>query len=92
MRFPNASIGDALRTSLERIAGRAYRPRWWLRNRHVQTVWGPLVRRQERLPFRLERVDTPDDDFVRTHWLDGKESAPTVLVLHGLEGSVDSHK
>lgn len=84
-----SSLTPELRQALEAVASRPYRPPWWLRNRHLQTAWGPLVRRRPELPFRLERIATPDDDVVRTHWLDGE--GPTVLVLHGLEGSVASH-
>jgi predicted alpha/beta-fold hydrolase len=71
----------------------AFRPPWWGRNGHVQTIWGPLFR-NNRLPLRRERLSTPDGDFVDLDWLDGKgldEGAPRLLVLHGLEGSSRSH-
>jgi uncharacterized protein len=67
-----------------------YRPPWWCANGHLQTVWGPLLRRRRR-PLRRERVETPDGDFVDLDWLDGPVRAPLLLVLHGLEGSVRSH-
>ena len=69
-----------------------YRPRWWVRNRHVQTIWGPLFR-NARLALRRERVETPDGDFVDLDWLDAPlaPDAPVLLVLHGLEGSSRSH-
>ncbi len=63
---------------------------WWCRNRHLQTFWGPLVRRG-RLPLRRERIETPDGDFLDLDWLDGADGAPLVLLLHGLEGTVRSH-
>ena len=65
-------------------------PPWWCRNGHLQTVWGPLVRRG-RLPLRRERLDTPDGDFVDLDWLDGPSGVPLLLVLYGLEGSARSH-
>jgi hypothetical protein len=71
----------------------AFRPPWWGRNRHIQTIWGPLFR-ADRLPLRRERLSTPDGDFVDLDWLDGNGDAtrvPTLLVLHGLEGSSRSH-
>ena len=71
----------------------AFRPPWWGRNGHVQTIWGPLFR-NDRLPLRRERLSTPDGDFVDLDWLDGDgdaTGAPTLLVLHGLEGSSRSH-
>jgi hypothetical protein len=71
----------------------AFRPPWWGRNGHVQTIWGPLFR-NDRLPLRRERLATPDGDFVDLDWLDGDgdaAGAPRLLVLHGLEGSSRSH-
>jgi predicted alpha/beta-fold hydrolase len=73
--------------------GAAFRPPWWARNGHVQTIWGPLFREQ-RLALRRERLSTPDGDFVDLDWLDGgalAADAPRLLVLHGLEGSSRSH-
>ena len=70
---------------------REFRPPWWCRNRHAQTVWGPLFRRR-RLPLRRERVPTPDGDFVDLDWIESPSLAgPVLLVLHGLEGSARSH-
>jgi len=71
-----------------------YDPPWWYRGAHLQTVWGPLLRRFRPQPYRRERVATPDGDFVDLDWLDagrGAGDAPLVLVLHGLEGSSRSH-
>lgn len=67
-----------------------YAPPWWCRNRHLQTIWGPLVRRGH-VPLSRERVATADGDFVDLDWLDGPAAAPLLLVLHGLEGSARSH-
>ena len=43
--------------------------------------------------MRRERVTTRDGDFVDLDWADGADGpgAPLLLVLHGLEGSSDSH-
>jgi len=67
-----------------------FRPRWWLANRHLQTVWGPLVRRAD-VTLRRERITTHDGDFVDLDWADGPAGTPVLLVLHGLEGSSRSH-
>lgn len=67
-----------------------FRPAWWCRGGHLQTLWGPLFR-QDRLPLRRERVPTADGDFVDLDWADGPPGAPLLLVLHGLEGSARSH-
>jgi len=67
-----------------------FAPPWWARNRHLQTVWGPLVR-PTRLALRRERLTLPDGDFVDLDWLDDRPGSPVLLVLHGLEGSARSH-
>src|ERR1700682_2824059 len=70
----------------------SYRPPWWYRGRHLQTLWGPLLRRRRRPALRRERVETPDGDFIDLDWLPGRErGAPLVTILHGLEGSARSH-
>ena len=67
-----------------------FRPAWWLRGPHAQTLWGKFARRT-RVPTRLERWVTPDDDFVEVHRLDAAAGAPRLAILHGLEGGVRSH-
>ena len=71
-----------------------YRPPWWLRGRHLQSLWGPLRRRPRRPAFERERWETPDGDFLDLDWLAATRPAahaPCVVVLHGLEGSSESH-
>jgi predicted alpha/beta-fold hydrolase len=55
-------------------------------------MWGPFFRRG-RPPLRRERVETSDGDFVDLDWLDAPAApdAPLLLILHGLEGSSQSH-
>jgi predicted alpha/beta-fold hydrolase len=68
----------------------SYAPPWWCRPRHLQTIWA--VFRRRRLPgLQRERLDTPDGDFIDLDWLPGKPDAPVLLVVHGLEGTADSH-
>jgi uncharacterized protein len=68
-----------------------YSPAWWVPGGHLQTLWGKLFRRQSAAPTILVRWDTPDGDFLELHRLVSKPSAPRVLLLHGLEGSIRSH-
>ncbi|HET6370200.1 MAG TPA: hydrolase [Nitrospiria bacterium] len=66
-----------------------FRPAWWLRNAHAQTAWRRLFGDGRLLPYRRERVETPDGDFVDLDWLRSDEEAerrPLALILHGLEG------
>jgi uncharacterized protein len=68
-----------------------YSPAWWVPGGHLQTLWGKLFRRQPVAPTILERWDTPDGDFLELHRVVSKPTAPRVLLLHGLEGSIRSH-
>ncbi len=62
----------------------------WLRNPHVQTMWAPLFRRRAHVRRRAERIETPDGDFLDLYIVDGQPGKPAALLLHGLEGSVES--
>ncbi len=72
------------------LAKHPFQPPWWLRNAHIQTVYARYGRRVERSPLRVERWDTPDDDFIDVHFLDGDPGMPTAVLLHGLEGCIES--
>lgn len=58
-----------------------------MRNRHLQTVWSALFRRNPKVATSWEVVETPDGDFLDLEWLPRREGAPGVIVVHGLEGS-----
>ena len=65
-----------------------FRPPFWARNRHIQTLAGKFLRPSPALPIRRERWETPDGDSLLLDFVDdGLADAPIVLVLHGLEGS-----
>jgi predicted alpha/beta-fold hydrolase len=68
---------------------------WWLPGGHLQTIWAAKLARRCDAPVRWqrERWDTPDDDFVDVDWLVGSapHGAPLLVLLHGLEGSTQSH-
>jgi uncharacterized protein len=49
-----------------------------------------FARRQLRVARRRERLELPDGDFLDLDWTVGRDG-PIVLVLHGLEGSSESH-
>lgn len=91
---------DIAETRLSAAAGSApaFRPPWWLRSAHAQTIGGKLFRPDPGVVLRRERVELPDGDFLDLDFADlpaaappgtdtGASRAPTVLVLHGLEGS-----
>lgn len=60
-------------------------------NPHLQTIWGKLFPRGLFEPTRVERLDTPDGDFLDIHHLDARPGAPLLVLLHGLEGTIRSH-
>lgn len=60
----------------------------WVRNPHYQTLLGTLMDRSQRIPLQRERVPLADGDFIDLDWLLAPQGlGPTVLILHGLEGS-----
>ena len=78
--------------SRERGAGEyRYRPAWWLPGAHAQTIWGRFARKRPVLPLQREILRAPDGDDIETHSLIAAPTAPHVLLLHGLEGTVRSH-
>lgn len=68
-----------------------FRAPWWLRDPHAQTLWGKFLRGGPVRQTRRERWELPDGDFLEIHRLDGAPERPRLVLLHGLEGSVDSH-
>lgn len=67
-----------------------FTPAFGLSNGHAQTFFAALARRPSRPALTRRRLDTPDGDFVDVDVLEGDPTAPTVLLLHGLEGSSSS--
>ena len=93
-------MGEALTRILEQpVGGRPigsaipshsavpFKPAWWCRGPHAQTIWGSILRAVPRVPMRRERWETPDGDFLDLDRLSGSPAAPVLIVLHGLEGS-----
>ncbi|MGB5440034.1 MAG: hydrolase [Gammaproteobacteria bacterium] len=72
------------------ITSSAFVPAWWLRGAHRQTLFASLCRRRLAPPLERERVELPDGDFIDLDW-SKNATGKIVLVLHGLEGSLESH-
>lgn len=65
-------------------------PRRFLRNGHLQTLAGNFLRRESRLPQAEERLFQVEENvqvLCHCHWQGQRETRPTVLIVHGLEGS-----
>ena len=61
-----------------------------LLNGHLETVYPSLFRKVKSLPYRRERIATPDDDFLDLDWMRRPDqSKKLVIISHGLEGNAD---
>lgn len=70
-----------------------FKPAFWLRNPHVQTLFASKMRSLPLLAIEPERLELDDGDFIDLSWLPDAglpEDAPLVVVLHGLNGSLES--
>jgi predicted alpha/beta-fold hydrolase len=72
------------------ITASRFRPAWWLPGAHLQTLYPTFARRRSHPGLQRERLELPDGDFIDIDWT-GSPAGPVVLVLHGLEGSLESH-
>ena len=70
---------------------RPYRAPWWLPGGHLQTIYPYFLLKRSPPPYRRERWETPDGDFIDLDWVDGSHGAPLVCLFHGLEGGSGSH-
>ena len=67
-----------------------FRPPWWLRGPHLQTLYPYVFRRRRPPPLQRERMPLDDGDFIDIDWSPA-QPGPLVVLLHGLEGSIRSH-
>ncbi|TAA46894.1 MULTISPECIES: hydrolase [Corallincola] len=69
-----------------------FNPPWWLKNPHLQTILPTLLRRKKLVNTWRERWELEDGDFIDLDWLSRTTASkqPIVVLLHGLEGSVNS--
>jgi hypothetical protein len=66
-----------------------FKPAWWLKSPHLQTIWPSLLRPAQPIDVKWERLELADGDFIDLAWR--RRERPLVLLIHGLEGSLDSH-
>ncbi len=69
----------------------SFSPAWWLPGAHLQTLWGKLIRHSALPAGHLDRWETPDGDFIDVYRTPAPPTAPRLIVLHGLEGTLRSH-
>lgn len=73
------------------MSQKQFKPAWWLRNSHLQTIWPVITRWKINIQLERERFELPDGDFIDLDWIGKNKSGPLILILPGLEGSIDSH-
>ncbi|NMP30415.1 hydrolase [Thalassotalea sp. M1531] len=76
------------------IIDSTFKPAWWLRNAHLQTILAKSFKKNQQLSLHQTTLETPDDDFLDLVWTELPESSntkPIIVILHGLEGSAESH-
>jgi uncharacterized protein len=77
-----------------------YRAPFWLPGGHLQTIYAAAMMRPSATPYRRERWETADGDFIDLDWVEGQNQGsrikdqgkvPLVVLFHGLEGCSNSH-
>lgn len=78
-------------TATGRIVESRFRPHPLLLDAHAQTIVPALLRPLPRLLLRVERLETPDGDFVDLGWAgDANVAGPIAILVHGLGGGFES--
>ncbi|MCU7996393.1 hydrolase [Shewanella glacialipiscicola] len=68
-----------------------FMPPWWAKSPHIQTIL-PVFTKVAKPKLQRQRVELPDGDFVDLDWQDMPQAGkPIVIIIHGLEGSAQSH-
>ena len=84
---PNTTTPDVFLSPAE------FLPPRWLRNPHLQTIATLWPRRFPGLPeaeTRLVEVEPGSRVRIECHWQPNRQSCPTLVLLHGLEGCSES--
>lgn len=68
-----------------------FAPPWWGSNPHLQTIL-PVLTKVAKVALQRERLELADGDFIDLDWLSPPhDGQPLLVLLHGLEGSANSH-
>ncbi|WP_285164130.1 hydrolase [Shewanella goraebulensis] len=68
-----------------------FSPPWWAASAHIQTIL-PVFFKVDKPAVSRQRQELPDGDFIDLDWVGEAINGQAILViLHGLEGSSDSH-
>jgi len=66
-----------------------FRPSWWLRNPHLQTIYASKLSRRPPVHTIAERLELPDGDFLDINH-SRQRHGPLVFLFHGLAGCIES--
>jgi len=70
-----------------------FNPGFFLKNRHIQTLYPALFRKKIALDMEIENFELDDGDFLECFWFNKKQinaRKKIVVLFHGLEGSHNS--
>lgn len=76
----------------------SFSPPWWAKNPHIQTIL-PVFTMVDSPTLSRQRLELSDGDFIDLDWLgdpyiggmNPQNADRIIVILHGLEGSSDSH-
>ena len=70
-----------------------FKPSFFLKNRHLQTVYSSLFRKSKKIEYKIEKFPLSDGDFLECYWYASpskKPDKPLVILFHGLAGNYKS--
>ncbi|PMG43603.1 hydrolase [Shewanella sp. 10N.286.52.B9] len=68
-----------------------FTPPWWAVSPHIQTIL-PVLFKVAKPDTHRQRQELTDGDFIDLDWLGKPQNGqPILVILHGLEGSSESH-
>lgn len=73
------------------IVNSEFKPAWWLNNPHLQTIWPSFFKKRPEIDLIKHRLELDDGDFIDISTTKNTEKKPIVLIVHGLEGTLESH-
>ena len=68
-----------------------FKPAWWLNNPHLQTLWSTFFKKRPELALEKHRLELEDGDFIDISSTRNIQQKPIILIIHGLEGTLESH-
>ncbi|HZI17865.1 MAG TPA: alpha/beta fold hydrolase [Pyrinomonadaceae bacterium] len=96
---PAQALAPLLEEAARLVRSRPFRPHPRFANGHAQTIYAALAPRRDepdaphgvRRESRLFEVEPGVRVRLECRWQERPQDGPTVIIIHGLEGSADSH-